>query len=222
MPNVIDNYTCTGCDFHGDFEHDLFEDNLQTRCGGCGKLLYLVVVSSGGLTPTHAELVKRAFAWLKKKRCSIVASELVTGGVETPDVIGWHGIESILVEAKISISDFRADQKKIFRMAGRGMGMRRYYIVPSELLDKILPLLPEGWGLLVAQGRNSVRVERHSGYFENDLRRELLFMSSVIRRIAMREEPLKGINVRCYTVQSESEPRAELFVESGTAPEAGV
>jgi hypothetical protein len=164
---------------------------------------------------THDELVKRAFTWLKNnKRCSIVASELVTGGMETPDVIGWNGWESTLVEAKISVSDFRADQKKIFRMAGRGMGIRRYYIVPFELKEKVIPLVPEKWGLLLCkEGRKGLVFEKGSMLFENDKANEILYLSSVIRRIAMRDEPLAGINVRCYTYQVENEPRAELFID---------
>lgn len=163
---------------------------------------------------THAELVKRAFGWLKnKRRCSIVASELVTGGMEHPDAIGWDGWISTLVEAKISVSDFRADQKKTFRQPGRGMGFYRYYIVPRDLVDVILPIMPDGWGLLSCGVRQKLVVERASGVFTVDKDREILFLSSVIRRIAMRDEPLKGINVRCYTYQSETQPKAELFIE---------
>jgi len=168
---------------------------------------------------THDELVRRAFTWLKnQKHCSIVASELVTGGMETPDVIGWDGYVSTLVEAKISVSDFRADQKKIFRQgAGRGMGMMRYYIVPFELKDRILPLLPDGWGLLSYKPGRRPALEKGSAVFEPDWPREILYLSSVIRRIAGRDEPLNGINVRCYTFQSETEPKAELFIDQPDA-----
>jgi hypothetical protein len=168
---------------------------------------------------THADLVKFAAAWLKnQKRCSIVASELVFGGWENPDVIGWNGWESWVIEAKISVSDFRADQKKSFRnLAGRGLGIRRYYIVPLDLRDKILPGLPDGWGLLtVKDGRGGVVVCKPSSTFANNWQYEILCLSSIIRRIAMRQ-PLRGVNVRCYTFQSESEPRAELHVEPAPA-----
>src|SRR5687768_8242931 len=140
----------------------------------------------------HDELVKRAFSWLKNnKRCSIVASELVTSGMETPDVIGWNGWVSMLVEAKISVSDFRADRRKIFRtLAGRGMGVHRYYIVPSDLVDVILPLMPDGWGLLSCGVRRKLVVERLSAVFQPNAHNEILYLSSVIRRIAAREEPL--------------------------------
>jgi hypothetical protein len=167
------------------------------------------------MNATHGELVKRAFIWLRDtKRCSIVASELVTGGMETPDVIGWNGWESMLVEAKVSMSDFRADQKKMFRMSGRGMGVLRYYIVPEELKDRVLVVLPDGWGLLTCKPGRRPQLVKRSAYFENNKASEILYLSSVIRRIAMRPEPLKGINVRCYTFQSETEPKAELFVNA--------
>lgn len=169
------------------------------------------------MTMTHDELVKRAFSWLKnKKGCTIVASELVTGNAETPDVIGWNGWLSILVEAKVSVSDFRADQKKVFRQDGRGMGLHRYYIVPDELGDKVLPGLPAGWGLLLCTVRKKIIVARLSSVFQNDKASEILYLSSVIRRIAMRDEPLRGINVRCYTYQVETTPKAELFIAPET------
>ncbi len=167
---------------------------------------------------THDDLIKCATSWLKnKKGCSIVASELVTGGMETPDAIGWHGWVSTLVEAKTSLSDFRADQKKPFRkIAEQGMGIFRYYIVPVDLKDNVLAVLPPGWGLLSCTSRRHVVVDKGSAQFENDKAGEILFLSSVIRRIAMREEkPFKGINVRCYTFQAETEPKAELFVDPG-------
>lgn len=167
---------------------------------------------------THDELIRRAFTWLKNtKSCSIVASELVTGGLETPDLIGWNGWVSTLIEAKISLPDFRADRRKIFRtLAGRGMGVRRYYIVPSDLVDVVLPILPEGWGLLSCTVRRKLVVERLSAVFQPNMQNEILYLSSIIRRIAMRAEPLRGINVRCYTYQVETEPRAELYVDQTT------
>jgi len=164
---------------------------------------------------THDQLITSAVGWLKnKKGCSIVASELVTSGLEKPDAIGWNGWASILVEAKISMSDFRADQKKLFRKYSEtGMGVYRYYIVPLELKDDVLSLLPEGWGLLSCKGR-SVRVEVASNMFKNNTNNEILFLSSVIRRIAASNE-IKGIAVRVYTVDI-SNPKAELFIVPST------
>lgn len=169
---------------------------------------------------THDDLIKRAFSWLQnQKGCSIVASELVTGITETPDVIGWNGWTSILIEAKVSLSDFRADQKKIFRkLSDRGMGVFRYYIVPLELRDKVVHLLPYGWGLLSMSPRRKVLVEKQGLVFQHNQSHEILFLSSVIRRIAMKNEPLRGINVRCYTYQADTEPKAELFVEPDSVP----
>ncbi len=188
---------------------------------------------------THDDLVRRASRWLQtNKHCSVVASELNTGNLETPDVLGFWGWGSTLIEAKISIADFRADQKKTFRLNGRGMGRTRYYIIPSEMKENIYPLMPEGWGLLLCKG-NRITVERKSNVFENDQNAEILFLLSVVRRIAGRSEPLVGVRVKCYTIDmsffererlirecerkgipvdekeidEKLEPRAELFIE---------
>lgn len=163
---------------------------------------------------THDELVKRASRWLlNTKYCSVVATELVAGGNEIPDAIGWHGSCCIVVEAKVSVEDFKADQHKSFRRyPENGLGGMRYYIIPEELADKIFPLLPEKWGLLVCRRRGLVIVKPAEYFYEHDKAAEIIFLTSVIRRIAGRPEPLRGVNVRCYTYQVETEPKAELFI----------
>jgi hypothetical protein len=114
---------------------------------------------------THDELVKRAIRWLKNKRCSVIAAELVTHtrSRETPDVIGWYGggNGSILIECKISKSDFRADMKKPARNGGPAMGNWRFYFTPPGLLDGLK--LPYGWGLYEVHP-NSVRHVRGVRY----------------------------------------------------------
>lgn len=116
---------------------------------------------------THAELVVLAGVWLKRQRCGIVLMEH-RGGYEEPDAIGWkRASESLLVECKVSVSDFRADRQK----AGRTDPMRRladrcYYMTPTGLL-KVYPggatygdMLPQGWGLIETDGaRFRVMVE---------------------------------------------------------------
>lgn len=81
---------------------------------------------------THSELVSLGAKWLQKK-CSVVITELVTTG-EIPDVIGWHGTHSTLIECKASRSDFLADQTKFFRREQwAGIGMARYYFAPKVI-----------------------------------------------------------------------------------------
>lgn len=102
---------------------------------------------------THSELVARGTAWLRSQGCAIVLSEFTahTGNNELPDVIGWHGSTSVLIECKASRSDFLADKGKRFRQSPQlGMGDFRLYLAPPEIIR--VDELPEGWGLLVVRG----------------------------------------------------------------------
>lgn len=90
---------------------------------------------------THKRAVQRITNWLRNsKRCFVVMAELATQNNETPDCIGWYGSGgSLLVECKISRSDFHSDKGKNFRRYEEmGMGDLRYYAAD----------LPAGWGLL--------------------------------------------------------------------------
>jgi len=114
---------------------------------------------------THADLIIRAAHWLRKtRRCRVVLTEISSQANEFPDAIGWSGGgATTLVECKVSRDDFRADLKKIFRQCpDRGMGNRRFYMVPPGL---IYPgCLPEGWGLIEVSDKQ-VRVKVRSGVF---------------------------------------------------------
>ena len=120
---------------------------------------------------THAKLVKCGRDWLTTKGCNPVFTEKGYGGGEIPDVIGWDNNECYVLECKISLADYRADQHKEHRHSN-GLGSRRYYVVPEELKDKIPN--DTGWGLIVvrwyeygacwsarqANGRGSKQYER--------------------------------------------------------------
>lgn len=98
---------------------------------------------------THAELVLLAYRWVLRSGGAAVAfRELVTLAMETPDVLAIGGtVTSILVECKISRSDFLADRKKMWRVnPSLGMGSHRIYCAPEGLLR--LEELPEKWALL--------------------------------------------------------------------------
>jgi len=97
---------------------------------------------------THAELVKRAGKWLKtRKKCGVIMKEWKGGCGETPDAIGFRYNTSILIEVKISYSDFKKDFDKHFRKRmGYGMGEYRYYMAPKEVIP--LDEIPNNWGLL--------------------------------------------------------------------------
>jgi len=161
---------------------------------------------------THDELVERAAIWLKKEH-PIVVTEMTSGARETPDAIGWSSWGSVIIEAKASINDFRADHEKFFRKYPEyGMGRLRYFIVPKELENTLKDNLPSGWGLLVCKGNRIYQIIK-SEVFENNWKEEMILLGSIIRRIASNSQPFRGVNVRCYTYESDVIPRASLHVD---------
>ena len=100
----------------------------------------------------HRELCRLAGKWLRKPKfgssyCPYVAVELVTANPETPDVFGWNYWATVLIEVKVSRSDFLADAKKSFRQQPEeGVGAFRYYCSPEGLITEVD--LPDKWGLL--------------------------------------------------------------------------
>ena len=79
-------------------------------------------------------MVAMGVRWLSRQ-CSVVLYEFATEADENPDVIGWAlGAGSILIECKLSRSDFIKDAAKIVRRNPRaGMGHRRYYLCPPPI-----------------------------------------------------------------------------------------
>jgi hypothetical protein len=62
---------------------------------------------------THKELVEIAYKWiLKNGSVGVAVKELYSLASEIPDVIGFGGWESVVIECKASRSDFLADKKK--------------------------------------------------------------------------------------------------------------
>lgn len=116
---------------------------------------------------THKILCDIAVRWLRRPfsqlgpDCAIALSEVKSGWAgETPDAIGWRskGDEfdgSVVVECKVSRSDFLTDKKKPHRQSG-GIGSWRYYMCPEGLIS--LAELPEKWGLLYVNARGHVKV----------------------------------------------------------------
>ncbi len=94
----------------------------------------------------HSTLVAIGVRWLSRQ-CSVVLYEFATPADENPDVNGWApGSGSILIECKLSRSDFLKDATKTARRNPRaGMGHRRYYLCPPDLIQ--VKDLPPKWGL---------------------------------------------------------------------------
>jgi hypothetical protein len=133
----------------------------------------------------HSTLVAMGVRWLSRQ-CSIVLYEFATAADENPDVIGWaSGAGSVLIECKLSRSDFLRDAKKTVRRNPRaGMGQRRYYLCPPDVIQ--VKDLPPKWGLLWAI-KGEVIVEREArGHPERSLLAEVRFLSSMLRRAQIR------------------------------------
>jgi|SRR5208283_4719189 len=140
---------------------------------------------------THAQLVEKAVRWLRRYRCGVILSEQACVSGEMPDAIGWkRACHSVLVECKITRSDFLADRAKPFRLKPQqGVGCERFYLVPAGLLRR--DELPQGWGLLECR---SGRIETvHSSAKDlrtaTGFRYEMNLLLASLRRVEVRVEP---------------------------------
>ena len=117
----------------------------------------------------HSDLCKLAVSWLKRPfsrgghGCTVAIDECRTGwGGEIPDAVGYRysGMQdtsmdgTVLVECKLSRSDFLADKAKPHRHAG-GIGNWRYYLAPEGLITP--DELPEKWGLVEVNARGHLK-----------------------------------------------------------------
>jgi hypothetical protein len=140
---------------------------------------------------THAQLVEKAVRWLRSYRCGVVLSEQACVSGEMPDAIGWkRACHSVLVECKVTRSDFLADRAKPFRLKPeQGVGCERFYLIPAGLVRR--EELPVGWGLLEhSRGRiemieASVKNLRSASGF----RYEMNLLLASLRRVEVRVEP---------------------------------
>lgn len=134
---------------------------------------------------THKEACNRAARWLQNTiGCAVVMTERTTREQEIPDAIGWKSDgTSILVECKVSRSDFHADKAKTFRrIEEQGVGLRRYYAAPRGVLAP--EDVPDGWGLLeITERLVRVRKEPESKAANKDA--EVSMLVSAIRRLEL-------------------------------------
>lgn len=146
---------------------------------------------------THASLVAEAAKWLRE-RCSVVMTELVTTG-EVPDAIGWRGVNSFMIECKVSRADFLAEQR--FRHELRlGVGRFRYYLAPSGLLTN--EKLPTKWGLLELTNYGICERRKSERFEDTDTEHEIGMLLSALRRIG--QNAPKGVSIKYYTIPSKN------------------
>lgn len=171
----------------------------------------------------HSTLVAMGVRWLSRQ-CSVVLYEFATPADENPDVIGWiPGAGSVLIECKLNRSDFLRDATKSVRKNPRaGMGHRRYYLCPPDLIQ--VKDLPPKWGLLWATTGQVVVKREAKGHPERCLVAEVQFLSSMLRRAQIRigsrplSEWLRGEN-RFEARQGISPTRHQIIQKTnGTLP----
>lgn len=140
----------------------------------------------------HGQLIRLAEDWLRRSRCHIVLSEQTAESGEVPDVIGWkNNCTSIVIECKVSRSDFLADQAKPARSRPENaMGCQRLYLTPKALLKA--EELPPNWGLLEAHRHGIdmvVKPGARSQRTEAGLMAEMALLLASLRRVEVRIEP---------------------------------
>jgi hypothetical protein len=133
----------------------------------------------------HSTLVSLGVRWLSRQ-CSVVLYEFAAAGGENPDVMGWAtGADSILIECKLTRSDFLRDSAKAARkISSAGMGRRRYYLCPTGIIQ--VKDLPARWGLLWAEKGQVTMVREARGCPERNLVAEVRFLSAMLRRAQIR------------------------------------
>lgn len=141
---------------------------------------------------THREVIESSAKWVKRI-FPLVFKEWAWSGEEQPDIIGFRGCETCLVEAKVSRSDFLRDKKKSFRVdMSKGMGDYRFYACPTGLIKK--EELPENWGLIYVneKGKSSCIVNPYCGNLKGNIWKNKLpkstnaeygIMYSIMRKI---------------------------------------
>lgn len=170
---------------------------------------------------SHVDLCNLAVKWLKRPNsqhghgCHVAVSEVKTGwSGEIPDAIGFRAAGwqdgSVVVEVKVSRSDFLADKKKPHRQDGQGVGNFRYFMCPEGM---ILPEdLPNKWGLLWVTRRGHVKpvagpaacakqswqllsdaLEKYR--HESDMQRERWMLVKLLNRVGDAEELNKKLKL---------------------------
>jgi len=154
---------------------------------------------------THAELVQRAKRWLlNTERCAFAFTEKMTVVFQTPDALGFKSFgQSIMVECKVSRSDFLVDKKKRLKEPYRDvLGRLRYYMVPDGLV-KVEEVPPE-WGLLYVKARQ-VKVIRRATARQDELveKNERCILISMLRRVHLRGKLDELLALPLHPAQSE-------------------
>lgn len=100
--------------------------------------------------------------------------------VNKSDVFGWNYWATVLIEVKVSRSDFLADAKKSFRQQPEeGVGAFRYYCSPEGLITEVD--LPDKWGLLWEKD-GVITVVKDAERQQQNAQGEITILASIMRR----------------------------------------
>lgn len=161
---------------------------------------------------THKQICEIGTKFLKRFGCSVILEEFVSATSECPDLLGFKSGYSILLEAKVSRSDFLTDKNKYFRKKeDKGMGNYRLFICPEGLIKE--EELPKGWGLIYVtdklKAKTIVGPKSNSfigcgvDYKESCLKSENAMLVSAMRRV--NKEKLKDCNYKVFILTELSE-----------------
>lgn len=123
-----------------------------------------------------------------------------------PDAIGFCTTYSILIECKVSRSDFLEDKHKRHRRTGCAMGNKRYYLAPQGMIDP--DELPEKWGLIEPRETNMRLIRSAESFIDKSNEMEISLLISAMRRI-------KGMMPRGTSVKS-------YYKETGNTATLGI
>jgi len=105
---------------------------------------------------THDFLNKKGYSFLMKF-CYFGFIDFNNPSGEYPDVIGFRGDYSFVLEIKTSIEDFELDKQKPHRQnTSFGMGDFRFFFTRKNLLT--INQLPDGWGLIEIDNDKKIEV----------------------------------------------------------------
>lgn len=176
-------------------------------------------------TQENALLKAAVLQWLRYERQSVVlcCERAPATWFGVPDVLALTPRRTLVeVEVKRTLADFKAnDSKRCLKLRAEGHGTKPeqfYFCVPPSLVERVLPLLPAGAGLLtLAQqcnpfsGVNSISVVR--GAENNAKQATKLSPSQIVQMLKCQSGTL--VTAMCRVYRLEEELRARPAVIAG-------
>lgn len=156
----------------------------------------------------HKILVEASFKYLVDMGCSVVISDIRSGG-ECPDVLGWYKRNSIMIECKTTALDLSERKGKLFRKYPEmGVGVYRYYCVPKGL--EIPSPFPK-WGVL--EYGDGVLTKTKPGQAMgkiNSTHETLLLLNTLLKLGGV--EAVKGVSIRYSSSHLEQKNLARVHI----------